>query len=90
MQHGNELIVTGAGGPAPPPRAVSPLRTDGSAPGTAAAGSSVHGVLIAEMLLLVGVDDYLIRFNENAHRLLSEQPADFPAPVSATWVMLTA
>jgi Tetratricopeptide repeat/NB-ARC domain len=36
------------------------------------------------------VDDYLTRFNENAHRLLSEQPADFPAPVSATWVMSTA
>ena len=36
------------------------------------------------------VDDYLTRFNENAHRLLSEQPSGFPAPVSATWVMSTA
>jgi hypothetical protein len=35
------------------------------------------------------VDDYLIRFGENAHRLLSEQPSDFPA-VSATWTMSTA
>ena len=36
------------------------------------------------------VDDYLTRFAENAHELLSEQPADFPAPVSATWTMSTA
>lgn len=36
------------------------------------------------------VDDYLTRFNENAHRLLSEQTSDFPAPVSATWAMSTA
>ena len=35
------------------------------------------------------IDDYLIRFAENAHRLLSEQPSDFPA-VSATWTMSTA
>jgi tetratricopeptide (TPR) repeat protein len=36
------------------------------------------------------VDDYLAQFDENAHRLLSEQPSDFPAPVSATWAMSTA
>jgi tetratricopeptide (TPR) repeat protein len=36
------------------------------------------------------VDDYLTRFDEHAHRLLSEQPSDFPAPVSATWAMSAA
>ncbi len=36
------------------------------------------------------VDDYLTRFEENAHRLLSEQPSDFPIPVSANWAMSTA
>jgi tetratricopeptide (TPR) repeat protein len=37
------------------------------------------------------VDEYLTRFTENAHQLLSEQPgADLPAPVSGTWVMSTA
>jgi len=36
------------------------------------------------------VDDYLTRFAENAHRLLSEQVPDFPASVSATWTMSTA
>jgi tetratricopeptide (TPR) repeat protein len=36
------------------------------------------------------VDEYLVRFDENAHRLLSEQPADLPASVSATWTMSTA
>lgn len=36
------------------------------------------------------VDDYLARFEENAHRLLSEQPSDFPDQVSATWAMSTA
>ena len=35
------------------------------------------------------VDDYLTRFAENAHRLLSEQLPDFPASVSATWAMST-
>ena len=35
------------------------------------------------------VDEYLTRFDENAHRLLSEQPTDFPAQVSATWAMST-
>lgn len=35
------------------------------------------------------VDGYLIRFGQNAHRLLSEKPSDFPA-VSATWTMSTA
>jgi tetratricopeptide (TPR) repeat protein len=35
------------------------------------------------------VEDYLVRFRENAHRLLSEQPvdSDLPAPVSGTWAM---
>jgi len=35
------------------------------------------------------VDEYLTRFTENAHQLLSEQPAetDLPAPVSGTWAM---
>ena len=36
------------------------------------------------------VDNYLARFAENAHRLLSEQLPDFPASVSATWTMSTA
>lgn len=36
------------------------------------------------------VDDYLTRFAENPHRLLSEQLPDFPASVSATWTMSTA
>jgi tetratricopeptide (TPR) repeat protein len=35
------------------------------------------------------VDDYLTRFAENAHRLLSEQSAEFPESVSATWTMST-
>jgi hypothetical protein len=35
------------------------------------------------------VDDYLVRFAANAHRLLSEPALDFPA-VSATWAMSTA
>ena len=35
------------------------------------------------------VEEYLTRFTENAHQLLSEQPADsdLPAPVSGTWAM---
>jgi tetratricopeptide (TPR) repeat protein len=35
------------------------------------------------------VRQYLARFTENAHQLLSEQPADsdLPAPVSGTWAM---
>ena len=35
------------------------------------------------------VEEYLARFVENAHQLLSEQPtdADLPAPVSGTWAM---
>ena len=35
------------------------------------------------------VNEYLIRFTENAHQLLSEQPTetDLPAPVSGTWAM---
>jgi tetratricopeptide (TPR) repeat protein len=35
------------------------------------------------------VDEYLTRFTENAHQLLSEQPtdSDLPAPVSGTWAM---
>jgi tetratricopeptide (TPR) repeat protein len=35
------------------------------------------------------VEQYLARFTENAHQLLSEQPADsdLPAPVSGTWAM---
>jgi tetratricopeptide (TPR) repeat protein len=38
------------------------------------------------------VDEYLTRFAENAHQLLSEQPGDseLPAPVSGTWAMSTA
>lgn len=35
------------------------------------------------------VDDYLTRFEENAHRLLSEKPSDLPDPVSATWRIST-
>jgi len=35
------------------------------------------------------VADYLSRFSENAHVLLSEQNPDFPASVSATWAMST-
>ena len=35
------------------------------------------------------VEEYLDRFTENAHQLLSEQPtdSDLPAPVSGTWAM---
>jgi tetratricopeptide (TPR) repeat protein len=35
------------------------------------------------------VEEYLTRFTENAHQLLSEQPTDpdLPAPVSGTWAM---
>jgi tetratricopeptide (TPR) repeat protein len=35
------------------------------------------------------VEEYLTRFTENAHQLLSVQPADsdLPAPVSGTWAM---
>lgn len=35
------------------------------------------------------VREYLTRFTENAHQLLSEQPidSDLPAPVSGTWAM---
>jgi tetratricopeptide (TPR) repeat protein len=36
------------------------------------------------------VDEYLTRFHENAHGLLSEQLPEFPASVSATWTMSTA
>ncbi len=36
------------------------------------------------------VAGYLSRFDENPHLLLSEQPADFPGPVSATWAMSAA
>ena len=36
------------------------------------------------------VDDYLARFADNAHGLLSEQLPEFPASVSATWTMSTA
>jgi tetratricopeptide (TPR) repeat protein len=37
------------------------------------------------------VDEYLIRFAENAHQLLSEQPGDSdpPAHISGTWAMST-
>jgi len=38
----------------------------------------------------LSVDDYLAQFNQNAHRLLSEQPPDSPAFVSATWAMSSA
>jgi tetratricopeptide (TPR) repeat protein len=39
----------------------------------------------------LSVDEYLTRFAENAHQLLSEQPhdSDPPAPVSGTWAMST-
>ncbi len=37
-----------------------------------------------------GVDDYLARFSDNAHGLFSEQPAEFPASVSATWTLSAA
>jgi tetratricopeptide (TPR) repeat protein len=35
------------------------------------------------------VEEYLVQFTENAHKLLSEQPtdSDLPAPVSGTWAM---
>ena len=35
------------------------------------------------------VEEYMVRFTENAHQLLSEQPtdSDLPAPVSGTWAM---
>ncbi len=38
------------------------------------------------------VEDYMNRFAENAHQLLSEQPgdSDLPAPVSGTWAISTA
>ncbi len=36
------------------------------------------------------VEEYLIRFAENPHSLLSEPLAEFPALVSATWAMSTA
>jgi hypothetical protein len=35
------------------------------------------------------VDGYLSLFGENAHRLLNEQPGEFPASVAATWTMST-
>ena len=37
------------------------------------------------------VDEYLTRFAENPHQLLSEQPKDLdlPAPISGTWAMST-
>ena len=38
----------------------------------------------------VSIDDYLTRFAENAHRLLSEQLPDLPVSVSTTWTMSTA
>ena len=39
-----------------------------------------------------GVDEYITRFTENAHELLSEQlwESDLPAHVSGTWAMSTA
>ncbi len=39
----------------------------------------------------VSVDEYLARFAENAHQLLSEQPGDpdLPAHISGTWAMST-
>jgi tetratricopeptide (TPR) repeat protein len=37
----------------------------------------------------LSVDDYLSRFDQNAHRLLSEPPPDSPVSVSATWTMST-
>jgi tetratricopeptide (TPR) repeat protein len=36
------------------------------------------------------VDEYLTRFHENAHGLLSEQLPEFPASVSATWTVSMA
>jgi tetratricopeptide (TPR) repeat protein len=36
------------------------------------------------------VDDYLSRFDRNAHRLLSEQLPELPESVSRTWTMSTA
>jgi tetratricopeptide (TPR) repeat protein len=36
------------------------------------------------------VDAYLSQFERNPHRLLSEQPSDFPSPVPATWVISSA
>lgn len=36
------------------------------------------------------VDDYLSQFDQNAHRLLSEQRPDLPESVSHTWTMSTA
>lgn len=36
------------------------------------------------------VEDYLSRFDKNAHRLLSEQLPELPASVSHTWTMSTA
>jgi tetratricopeptide (TPR) repeat protein len=38
------------------------------------------------------VEEYLIRFAENAHQLLSEHPTDaeLPVPVSGTWAMSSA
>ena len=36
------------------------------------------------------VDDYLSRFDQNAHRLLSEQLPELPESVSHTWTMSTA
>ena len=39
----------------------------------------------------LSVDEYLTRFAENAHQLLSEQPGDpdLPAHISGTWAMST-
>src|SRR5208283_1390771 len=39
----------------------------------------------------LSVDEYLTRFAENAHQLLSEQPGDpdLPAHISGTWTMST-
>ncbi len=39
----------------------------------------------------LSVDEYLIRFTENAHQLLSEQPgdSDLPPHISGTWAMST-
>jgi Tetratricopeptide repeat/NB-ARC domain len=36
------------------------------------------------------VDDYMSRFDQNAHRLLSEQLPELPESVSHTWTMSTA
>jgi len=36
------------------------------------------------------VDEYLTRYDKNAHGLLSEQLTEFPASVSATWSVSTA